>query len=277
MNFKIVSDSSSNILEWSQKDYCTVPLKIILGEDEYVDNKDLDVANMVEAMSRSKAKCSTSCPNVFDWLDAFGDAKEIFAITITSHLSGSYSSALQAKEEYIKNNPNAKVYVIDSLSTGPEMQLIIEKLFELDENGATFEEAVETIKKYCQTTELLFSLESLRNLAKNGRVSPAVAKIAGVLGIRVVGKAENGELYPLHKCRGEKKAIETISEEILNLGFKGGKIRISHCQNIGAAEKIAENIKSKFPNCDIKIGECTALCSFYAEKGGLLIGLETEK
>ena len=276
MSFKIVSDSSSNILDWSNKEYCTVPLKILLGEDEYVDNKELDVANMVAAMSRSKAKCSTSCPNVFEWLEAFGDSKEIFAITITSHLSGSYSAALQASEEYVKENPDAKVYVIDSLSTGPEMQLIIEKLFELEKNGATFHEAEEAIKQYSKKTELLFSLESLRNLAKNGRVNPTVAKIAGVLGIRVVGKAENGELFPLHKCRGEKKAIDTLTEEIINLGYNGGKLRIAHCQNIDAAEKIAENIKAKFSTADISITNCTALCSFYAEKGGLLIGLETE-
>lgn len=277
MSFKIVSDSSSNLLELPVLDYCTVPLKIILGEKEYVDNKDLDVTAMVEEMSRSKAKCSTSCPNMFDWLEAFGDAKEIFATTITSHLSGSYSAALQASEEYVKNNPDAKVFVIDSLSTGPEMQLIIEKLIELSESGKSFEEAVETIREYCKKTELLFSLESLRNLAKNGRVSPAVAKIAGVLGIRVVGKADEGVLNPLHKCRGEKKAMETITEEIVNMGFNGGKLRIAHCQNKEAAKKITDNIKTKFPNCDISVGECTALCSFYAEKGGLLIGFETDK
>ena len=277
MSFKIVSDSSSNILKLPVADYRTVPLKIILGEKEYVDDKNLDVADMVEEMSRSKAKCSTSCPNMFDWLEAFEGSKEIFAITITSHLSGSYSAAMQAKDEYIKNNPDAKIYVIDSLSTGPEMQLIIEKLIELSESGASFEEAEETIKEYCKKTELLFSLESLRNLAKNGRVSPAVAKIAGVLGIRVVGKADEGVLNPLHKCRGEKKALETITEEILNMGFKGGKLRIAHCRNKEAAEKIVNNIKTTYPDCDIAIGGCTALCSFYAEKGGLLIGFETDK
>lgn len=276
MSFKIISDSSSNILELSMSGFCSVPLKIILGDKEYVDNKLLDVSSFVEEMSVSKAKCSTSCPNVFDWLEAFGDAKEIFAVTITSNLSGSCSAAMQAKEEYLKTNPDARVCVVDSLSAGPEMQLLIEKLVELREKGVSFQEAEQQIAEYSKTTELIFSLQSLRNLAKNGRVSHTVAKIAGVLGIRVVGMAYEGVLNPLHKCRGERKALETLKQEMLNLGYKGGKIRIAHCENEESTNDIAEKIKATFPQSDVEIVKCTALCSFYAEKGGLLIGFETE-
>lgn len=275
MSFKIISDSSANVLELSAENYCSVPLKIILGDKEFVDDRELDVAAFVDEMSVSKEKCGTSCPNVFDWLEAFGEEKEIFAVTITSKLSGSYSAAVQAKEDYIKNNPDAKVCVIDSLSAGPEMELLIEKLVELRAAGLSFEEVEKKIKAYSDKCRLLFSLQSLRNLAKNGRVSNTVAKIAGVLGIRVVGMAKEGVLDPLHKCRGERRALEAIKEEMLNLGYRGGKLFVAHCENMESAKEIINKIKAIFPKCEAKITECTALCSFYAERGGLLVGFET--
>jgi len=118
-------------------------------------------------------------------------------------------------------------------------------------------------------------LESLSNLVKNGRVSPAVAAVAGILGVRMVGKAsDEGTLQPLHKCRGEKKAILTIIKEMKEHGFKGGKVRISHCFNENMANSIKELILSEYPNTDIDICVCSGLCSYYAEKGGVLVGFE---
>lgn len=275
MSYKIISDSSSNLLTNEFENFTSVPLKILLGQKEYTDNSELNVEGLVQDMATSKEKCSTSCPNIFDWLEAFGDSKEIFALTITSSLSGSYSAAIQAKEDYEKANPDAKVCILDSLTAGPEMELIIEKLKSLRDSGATFEETEKQIRQYMKKTHLLVTLESLKNLAKNGRVSNTVAKIAGVLGIRVVGIAsEDGYLEPIHKCRGEKKALETLKEEMLKLGFIGGKLRISHCENIKAAETFKSMILSTFPKCNIKIRQCTGLCSFYAERGGMIIGFE---
>ncbi len=275
MSFKIISDSSSNLLTNEYDNFISVPLKILLGNKEYTDNSVLNVKELVEDMATSKEKCSTSCPNVFDWLEAFGDSKELFAVTITSSLSGSYSAAIQAKEDYIKANPDAKVCILDSLTAGPEMELIIEKLISLRESGASFEETEKQIRQYMKKTHLLVTLESLKNLAKNGRVSNTVAKIAGVLGIRVVGIAsQDGYLEPTHKCRGEKKALETLKEEMLKLGFLGGKLRISHCENLKAAEAFKNMILSVFPKCNIKIRHCAGLCSFYAERGGMIIGFE---
>ena len=275
MCFKIISDSSSNILSNEYDNFGSVPLKILLGNREYVDTDDLTIETLVNDMAIRKDKCSTSCPHVFDWLSAFEGNDEIFAVTITSSLSGSYASAVQAKEDYLAANPNAKVCVLDSLSTGPEMELIIEKLIEFRNSGVSFEESEKQIKQYMKKTHLLVTLESLKNLAKNGRVSTTVAKLAGVLGIRIIGFAsDEGELESIHKCRGEKRALETLKEEMLKLGFKGGKLRISHCENNNAAQIFKNLILSVFPKSDIKIRHCTGLCSFYAERGGMIIGVE---
>lgn len=276
MRFKIVADSSADVLNFPHIPYASVPLKINTTASEYVDDASLDVALMVEEIKNTKGKSGTSCPNIHDWLEAFGDAENVFAITITSNLSGSYVAAVQAKEEYEESHPGAKVHVFDSLSTGPEMLLIMEKLRQLIEEGLDFEKIKELTIEYMKDTHLLFSLESLTNLARNGRVSPAVAKIAGVLGIRVVGKASDvGTLEQLHKCRSEKKAVETLAEEMINMGFRGGKVRIDHCFNPKAADKLKEKILETFPKSDVQIGVTRGLCSFYAELGGMLIGFES--
>ena len=274
MNFKIVSDSSSNVFSFPGISYASVPLKIITSAAEYVDNAELDVEKMVNEVRATKGKSGTSCPNVSDWLDAFEGADCIFAITITSKLSGSYASAYQAGIEYEGSHPGAKVYVIDSLSAGPEMRLIIEFLGECINEGLSFEEIKKKVLKYSEHTHLLFSLESLTNLARNGRVNPAVAKIAGVLGIRVIGAATEGVLDPLHKVRGEAKAIDTIYSEMKERGFSGGKVVIAHCFNLNAAESLKEKILTNYPSANIVIEPTTALCSFYAERGGLMIAYE---
>ena len=143
-----------------------------------------------------------------------------------------------------------------------------------DTTEKSFEEIKEEITEYTKYTSLYFILESLTNFANNGRVDPSVAKIASMLGIRIVGKANEGELKPLVKCCGEKKALSAIIERIENTGYKGGKVRIAYCMNEDAARKIAVELRKKYENSDIKIYHTAGLCSFYAEKGGLLVGFE---
>ena len=123
--------------------------------------------------------------------------------------------------------------------------------------------------------DLLFMLESLNNFAANGRVSPAVAKIAGVLGIRIVGKASDaGTLEPTDKCRGEAKSLGTILTHLKESGLKTGKVILAHCLNEPAANTLKDMIETNFPGVTVKIGKTLGLCSFYAEKGGLLVGFE---
>lgn len=275
MKFKIVADSSSNIYSLPDVAYASVPLKILSSDKEYVDDAHLNVSDMVAHLKAEKAAASTSCPNMAEWEDAFTDAENVFALTLTSQLSGSYNAALQAAGEFKREDPNRRIYVLDTLSTGPEMQLLIEKLQERIVAGGTFEEIRTALREYKKHTHLLFNLQSLDNLAKNGRCSMALAKVAGVLGIRVVGKAsDQGTLEPLSKPRGEQKSLEAILNELAKGGFRGGKVRIAHCFNIKAAEALRKMILDCFPDSDIQIISCGGLCSYYADLGGLLVGYE---
>ncbi len=272
---KIVADSSADVLKLSDVPFESTPLKIITTEKEYVDDESLDVFEMVTDLEGYKGKSSTSCPNAVDWLDAFGEAEQIFCITITATLSGSYNAAMSAKEAYEEKHPDRRVFVLNSLTAGPEIALIIEKIHQLILEGKEFDEICRSVTAYSKKTGLLFMLQSMKNLANNGRVSPLVAKMAGILGIRIVGKAsDRGDLQPLNKCRGENSALETIVAHLKELGLKNGKVRIAHCFNENAGNKLKELIEAEFAKAKVELYKCRGLCSFYAEKGGLLIGFE---
>lgn len=273
---KIVSDSSSDVLELEKIDYAVASLKMITSFGEYVDDANLDVEGMIAEFDKHDEKIKTSCPSEGDWLDAFEDKKYIFCVTITSGLSGSFNSASLAKREYEAKYPDRKVCVIDSLSAGAELMLIIEKLEELILSGKSFEEVEKEIFAYQKTTNLAFMLQSLKNLKNNGRVSGLVAKIAGVLDLRIVGIASaQGTLEPLYKPRGDKRAVEALIKVFAERGYKGGKMRIRHCLNETLANRVKERVLEIYKNAEIEIHKCRGLCSFYAEKGGLMIGFES--
>jgi len=273
IDIRIVVDSSANMA--GEPAVVSVPLKIITEEKEYIDDVNLNTAAMVWDLKTYTGKSSTACPSPHDWLEAFGDAPYVFCIAITSNLSGSCNAANIAKADYEQQFPDRKVCVIDTLSTGGEMELIAEKIWELVEQGLSFEDICEAVREYQAHTGLMFMLESMQNLANNGRVNKIVAKAAGILGIRAVGKASDvGTLEPLEKCRGEKKALAALADHMVNMGYEGGKMRISHCLNLAAAESLKASIEAAYPNADVQIRPTGGLCSFYAEKGGMIIGFE---
>lgn len=275
MNIKIVADSGADLLSLDGVAFAAAPLKIITDVKEYVDDASLDVKQMVNDLKHYKGRSSTACPGVGDWLDAFGDAEYVIGMTITGTLSGSHNAACLAKRDYEEMYPGRRVFILDSLSAGPEMKLLIEKLAGWIQEGFSFDELCEKLISYHQTTGLLFILESMTNLANNGRVSGVVANMAGLLGIRAVGRAsDHGELEMLDKCRGQKRALATTFSRMKELGYKGGKVQISNCFNEEAALKLKELIQTEYENAEICCYKTRGLCSFYAELGGIMIGFE---
>ncbi len=272
---RIVADSSSDILELDGADYAAAPLKIVTSTYEFVDDEKLDVHEMCEFLKTYKGKSHTSCPNTADWINAFGGADDVICVTITSNLSGSYNAACTAKKVYEAEREGSRVFVLDSLSTGPEMTLILRKITDLIADGKEYDEIVETIKAYSQTTGLYFMLRSLRTLANNGRVSHLVAKIIDIAGICLVAKASDvGTIETKHKCRGEARAIDTLVKSIKEEGYAGGRVVIGHCENLVGAEAAKEKILALYPEADVFIHTLGGLCSFYAELGGILVGFE---
>ena len=275
MSIKIVTDSSSNLLMLDGVDFSSVPLKVIIGEREFSDNEAVDLQEMVSLLQNYTGSSSTSCPSVEDWLHAFGDAEEIFCVTMASTLSGSCSTARMARQEYEAQHPNRRVYLIDSLSMGPEMALMIEYIRDLAVGGMTAPHIYQALMRYKARTHLLFSLERLQNGANNGRIRQSVARGIGVLGIRVIGRASDlGQVEILEKCRGGKQSRNSLIRHMQELGYSGGRILIAHNANESGAIDLREQIRSVFGAVDVRIRTTRALCSSYAEQGALLVGME---
>lgn len=276
MQYKIVADSSSDVLALDNVPFANAPLKITVGEKTYVDDDKLNVSELVQTLRTHKGRSVTACPSPEDWMDCFGDAERIFCVAITSTLSGSCNAARLAARDYEAAHPDRKVFVIDTLSAGPELALIVEKLEEMIMEGRQYEQICDDIMAYLKTTKLTFMLQSVRNLANNGRVNSAVAALVGLLGIRIVGIASNkGDLQQMGKARGDKRALGDIIGIMKELGYKGGKVLIHHSENLPAAEMLKKKLLEISPLAKIKIDKTRGLCSFYAEDGGLLVGFET--
>ncbi|MBE5959433.1 MAG: DegV family protein [Lachnospiraceae bacterium] len=272
---KFIADSSCDKLSFDGVEYESVPLTIYTDEKSYLDDENIDVHEMLEYLAGYHARSYTSCPSAEAWLSAFEGGDEIYVATLTSGLSGTYNSANVAKDMYLAEHPEAKIHVIDSLSTGPELHLIMEKLIQLKNEGNTFEEVIEKINSYMKKTRLLFAFFSLHNFAQNGRVSKVVASAIGMLNIRVIGTAdEEGKVGVIAKCRGEKKMLQTLMEEIEKAGYKGGKFRISHVENESLANTVINMIKEKYADADTMVYPAKGLCSYYAERHGIILGFE---
>lgn len=275
MMIKLVADSSANVNIIENADYSKAAMKVLVGDRDFADDDTLDMAAMQTALKEHKGKTSSACPSVGQWIELFDGADEVYGTTITSRLSGSYNSAIIAAEQYMEENPGKKVHIQDSLSTGGVMALTLEKYAELTAVEHDFDEVVKQVNDYNRNhTDLIFCLSSVNNLAKNGRVNPALAKVIGILGIRIVGIAHEGVLKPEHKCRGEKKALEQVLKTMDELGYAGGKVRISHSDNMPAVQVLVDDIKKRFPNADIQVVPNGALCTYYAEEKGLIVCFE---
>ena len=170
MNYRIVADSSSNVLSMDNPHYVSVPMKV-RAEKEYLDDRQLDVAQMVEDLKHHKGTSGSSCPNVGEWLDAFDDADFVFGTTMSKNLSGSYNAAMQAADTYMEENPGKKAYIFNTLSAGPQQMFLNEKVMELADQGLDFE----TIKEKEAAGEVDRFLFGARNVSGLHIITAAVA------------------------------------------------------------------------------------------------------
>ena len=279
MTWKIIADSGCDFREMANlaKDtqFESVPLTIQVENEIFVDDKQLDIDLMMEKMYASSAASKSACPSPDDYLKSFEGADKIFVVTITGTLSGSNNSAQVAKKIFLEEHPDAHIHVIDSLSAGGEVDLLVTKLNELIQQDLSFDEVVQVISRYQEKTKLLFVLAKVDNLVKNGRLSKLLRTVVGLLNIRMVGEAsQTGTLELLQKARGSKKALASAIEELLKAGYKGGRLIIAHRNNEKFCQQFSQLIQEKYPQAQIETVPTSGLCSFYAEEGGILMGYE---
>lgn len=275
LEYKIVTDSSANLLSNKEGTLVSVPLTIRIGDRDYVDDETLNTEVLRDALASTKEKTSTSCPSFSKFYEACHNAKRVYVLLISSAVSGSYNAAVLAAKEFQANHPDVEIHVFDTLSTGPKNALLVEKIHQLESQGLSFKEVVDEMNLYLQNTHLLYALCTIENLAKNGRVNPAIAKIAGILGIHFLGEgSKEGKVKILGQCRGCKKAFSKLFEEMKKNGYNGKAVVIHHVNNLDAANQLKDLILKEYPFAQITVGECRGLCTYYAEEHGLMIGYE---
>ncbi|WP_102269133.1 DegV family protein [Massilicoli timonensis] len=276
MRWNIIMDSSCDLLPESSQNggvqISSVPFIISVGKTDFVDDERLDTSVMLNAMEQCPEASHTSCPSPQGWINEFERADQSIAITISSKLSGSMNSAMLAKEMVLEQHPEKKIAVLDSRSTGPELALCVEEMKKQIDSGADFETVVSCASAFLQKTKVMFALSSFNNLVKNGRMSKIAGFVARKLGMWGIGLgSEEGTIEIKGKARGSAKAIAMLLENMRENGFSGGKVMISHCQNPAFAEKLKSKIQELWKNCDVRILPTRGLCSYYAERGGLIL------
>ncbi len=183
MKWKIIADSGCDYRSLDNlapdTEFVSVPLTIQVGDTIYTDDAHLNIDQMMEEMYATTTASKSACPSPDDYMKSFEGAENIVVVTITGTLSGSYNSAEVAKKIYLEEHPNTNIHVINSLSAGGEVDLIVRKLNQLVAEGLDFDQVVDVITTYQSKTKLLFVLAKVDNLVKNGRLSKLIGTVVG--------------------------------------------------------------------------------------------------
>ncbi|WP_298019096.1 DegV family protein [uncultured Dysosmobacter sp.] len=280
MTWNIVSDSSCDLrmsdFESARVRFETVPLRLQVGDLEFLDNDDLEIPELLTAMAAEKSASSTACPSPAAFARAFEKGDRTICFTISSNLSGTYNAAVMGRDMVLEEHPEKKVCVIDSKATAGAMVLLIRKARELMEADTEddFEGICSQLRIYQAALRTCFTLENFDNLIKNGRMRPLVGTLLHTLGIHVIADATpQGTIHVADKARGEVKTYKAITALMkASKDCTDAEVVISHCENLAAALKLKEQILADLPVKAVEIIPCRGLTSFYAMEKGLILG-----
>lgn len=278
---KIVADSGCDLRTLLFNDenisYEQVAFKINVGNRVYVDNADLDMKALVSDLRKSKEKSCSACPSPRDWLNAYGEAEEIYVFTISGAMSGSYNSAKLAADMLKEKSPDAKVHIVNTLSIGGVLGLLVQKTKELLEQGKNFPAVCTALEEYRRQVDVVFMLDNIDNLVNNGRMKRAAGIAVNFFGINIILRpSECGEVETVEKVRGGGRCLQKIFKHMEKSGYNGGRVMIGCCQNRAAVDKMAALINGAYPDVQPEIVEMSGLCSYYSSITGLMVGFEHE-
>ena len=275
MTYKIIGDSCTDITEEMKQEgiVSLVPLTLSIEGEEFVDDDTFNQKNFIEKMKASEECPKSACPSPERYMQEFEGQEECYVITLSSRLSGSYNSAVVAKEMYLEEHPDAKIEIVDSRSASSGQALLAMKIKEFKEKGLNFSEVKKKITEFRDNMETRFVLESLENLRKNGRLSKMTYTICNVLNIRPVMRADDGEIVKVDQVRGHNKALMRMVEHIAQDAKAALKetIVIAHCNNKERAEMVKREILKRVPFKNSFIVETAGVATLYANDGGIIV------
>lgn len=274
---RIVADSSCDLtVEMKEKyDITIVPLTISIDNRHYKDDETLDINQMLDDINHSPEVPKSACPSPQDFIEAFLAQGSVFVVTLTAALSGTYNSAVVARDLFIQDYHQKFIHVFDSKGSSVRETLIAIKIDELINKGMNESDIVEQVDDYIKKMKYIFQLGSLDTMIKNGRISKLKGLIANVLNIRPILYAnEIGEAELLENVRTEKKSIQRLVEIVGEQGmdFPDRILGISHCDALEKAEKLKAEIEKNYNFKEVFIVQMKGLSSLYTNRGGITIG-----
>ena len=281
MTWNIVSDSSCDLRAASFHSdavrFETVPLRIHVGEETFVDSDELSVPGLLAAMGAEKSAASTACPSPADFVRAFEAGDRTVCFTISSQLSGTYHAACIARDMVLEEHPDRQICVIDSRAASGTMALLVRRARQLMEAAGAdgdFEAICRDLRQYQTSLRTCFTLENFDNLIKNGRMKPIVGTLLHTLGIHVIADATaEGTIHVADKARGVEKTYRAITRLMAaSKDCAGAEVIISHCENLEGAMALKRQILEDLPVERVDLLSCRGLTSFYAMEKGLIVG-----
>ncbi|MCR5066915.1 MAG: DegV family protein [Erysipelotrichaceae bacterium] len=274
--WNIVCDSSCDFkkLETDNPDirYVTVPFVLSGDGRDFVDTDDLDTEEMTSYLESIHSTPSSACPAPGLWAKEFEDYDQNIALCISKHLSGSFNSVTSAKEMTLEEYPDKKIEIVDPLGTGPSLMLVVEKIVDWINEGFNFDEVVAKANEMVGKLNIVFSLCSFENLVRNGRMNRIVGLIATKLNIWGIGMGVQGVISIVGKAKGVKNMVKNVVEQMKKTCADAHRVIISHCLNEETAKMLRQQISETFENVKISVYPTRGLDSFYAERGGVIIG-----
>jgi DegV family protein with EDD domain len=275
MSYRIIGDSCTDLPKGLREDphFKLVPLTLIVDDNSIVDDDTFQQKEFLRMVSKSPNSPKSACPSPEDYMKHFDYDGDIYVVTLSAQLSGSYNSAELAKKIYLEDHPDKKVEIIDSRSASVGQTLIAMKIKELIESKHSFESVVEKIHAFRDSLKTKFVLETLDTLRKNGRLSNLQAIICSALNIKpVMGATPEGSICKLDQARGITKALalmaKTIEEDVLKPQER--ILGIAHCNNYERALFIKDEILKRIPFKDYFIVDTAGVSSLYANEGGII-------
>ncbi len=275
MEYKIVTDSCCDMTSELQQrlNSISVPLTITMGEKNFIDDKSLNLPLFMEEVASCKDKISTASPSPQAYKEAFEGDYNSFAVTLSSNLSSSYSSACAAKNMLEEENKE-KVHIFDSKSASAGEILVSLKIRQLIDEGIQRLNIISHVENFINNMKTFFVLDNINNLLKNGRLNKVAGKLVSILNIKpLMGSDGNGNIALFSYARGENQIIKKLSDTIMKSGKKtdGEIMVITHCENLPLAKKLMETIKSKYNFKEILIVPTGGLSSVYANSKGIIM------
>lgn len=273
---RIVADSSCDLTNElrAKLPIRLVPLTISIGDQHFRDDDGLNVEELLRAMENSRMAPKTACPSPQEFMDAFIEQGSVFVVTMTAALSGTYNSAITAKDLFLHDMGEKFIHVFDSKGSSARETLIALKINELIESRFNEEAIVEAVESYIQQMKFIFQLGSLDAMIKNGRLSKIKGFIANAFNIKPILKASpEGEVELLENVRTEKKSIQRLVEIIgeQSIDFSNRIIGISHCDALKKAEELKALIEDRYNFKEVLIVPTRGLSSTYMQRGGITI------